>query len=57
MTTFIQFCLYAYAVCAATGLGPAAVLAAKSRSLAGVLLSFLVAAFTIWVLITAAVML
>ena len=57
MTTFIQLCLYAFAVCAALALIPAAVLAARERSLAGVLAAFLVAAFFIWVLITAAVML
>ena len=57
MTTFIQLCLYAYAVCAALGLIPAAILAARERSLAGIVTAFLVAAFFIWVLITAAVML
>ena len=54
MTTFIRDTLYAFAACAALGILPAAVLAAKARSVAGTVTSLLVAAFVIGVLIAAA---
>ena len=54
MNGFISACLYVFAGCAALGLIPAAVLAAKARSLAGVIIALPIAAFVIWVLVTAA---
>ena len=54
MTTFVRVCLYVFAGCAALGLLPAAVLAARARQPAMLVLSLLIAAFVIFVLITAA---
>ncbi len=54
MTAFISACLYAFAGCAALGLIPAAVLAARAGQRAMFALSLLVAAFVIFVLVTAA---
>ena len=54
MTGFISACLYLFAVCAALGLIPAAVLAVRERSASLAVLSLLVAAFFMFVLITAA---
>ena len=54
MTGFVSVCLYVFAGCAALGLLPAAVLAARAgqrKSTAGVLL---LAAFVIFILVTAA---
>ena len=54
MTTFISVCLYIFAGCAALGLLPAAVLAARAREPVMIALSLLIAAFVIFVLVTAA---
>ena len=54
MTTFLQVCLYAFAVCAALGILPAAVLAAKAGRVSLIVLSLLVAGFVIFVLVAAA---
>ena len=54
MTTFLGVCLYIFAGCAALGLLPAAVLAAKARQPAMLVVALLVAAFVIFVLVTAA---
>lgn len=54
MTTFISVCLYVFAGCAALGLLPAAILAARMRQPAMIVLSLLIAAFVIFVLVTAA---
>lgn len=54
MITFLQVFLYLFAVCAALGIIPAAVLAARAMSAAGVILALVVAAIVIFVLVTAA---
>ncbi len=54
MTTFVRVCLYIFAGCAALGLLPAAVLAAKARQPAMLVMALLIAAFVIFVLVTAA---
>jgi hypothetical protein len=54
MTTFISVCLYIFAGCAALGLLPAAVLAARARQPIMIALSLLIAVFVIYVLVTAA---
>ena len=54
MITFISACLYAFAVCAALGLIPAAVLAARAGQRKLTVVPVLVAVFVIWVLCTAA---
>jgi hypothetical protein len=54
MTTFISICLYIFAGCAALGLLPAAVLAARARQPVMIAISLLIAAFVIFVLVTAA---
>ena len=54
MITFLQGCLYVFAGCAALGLIPAAVLAAKARQPAMFAASLLAAAFVIFVLVAAA---
>ncbi len=54
MTTFVAVCLYIFAGCAALGLLPAAVLAARARQPAMLVVALLVAAFVIFVLVTAA---
>jgi hypothetical protein len=54
MTTFISICLYIFAGCAALGLLPAAVLAARARQPVMIALSLLIAVFVIFVLVTAA---
>ena len=55
MTSFVSVCLYVFAGCAALGLLPAAVLAARARQPAMFVLSLLIAAFVIFILVTAAV--
>jgi hypothetical protein len=55
MTTFISVCLYIFAGCAALGLLPAAVLAARARQPVMIAISLLIAVFVIFVLVTAAV--
>jgi len=54
VTTFLQVCLYAFAVCAALGILPAAVLAAKAGRVSLIVLSLLVDGFVIFVLVAAA---
>ncbi len=54
MITFLQVCLYVFAGCAALGLIPAGVLAARAGNAAGLILALVVAAFVIFVLVTAA---
>jgi hypothetical protein len=54
MTTFLRLCLLAFAACAALGIVPSSVLAAKSRKPAVAMTALLTAAFVIYVLIAAA---
>jgi len=54
MITFLKICLYIFAACAALGLLPAAVLAARARQPAMIVLSLLVATFVIFVLVASA---
>ena len=54
MTNFIRVCLYIFAGCAALGMLPAAVLAAKARQPVMFVLALLIAAFVVFVLVTAA---
>jgi len=54
MSTFLSTCLYIFAACAALGLVPAAVLAARTRQPVMVVVSLVVAAFVIFVLVAAA---
>jgi hypothetical protein len=54
MTTFLSTCLYIFAGCAALGLLPAAILAARARQPAMIAISLAVAAFVIFVLVDAA---
>jgi hypothetical protein len=54
MSTFLRICLFIFAVCAALGLLPAAILAARARQPVMIVLSLLVAAFVIFVLVASA---
>ncbi len=54
MITFLSVCLYVFAGCAALGLLPAALLAARARQPAMVVGALFVAAFVIFVLVSAA---
>ena len=54
MSTFLRICLFIFAACAALGLLPAAILAARARQPVMILLSLLVASFVIFVLIASA---
>ena len=54
MTTFLKICLYIFAACAALGLLPAAVLAARARQPAMIVLSLLLATLVIFVLVASA---
>jgi len=54
MSTFLRICLYIFAACAALGLLPAAVLAARARQPALIVLTLLVAGFVIFVLVASA---
>ena len=54
MSAFLAGCLYVFAVCAALGLLPAALLAARAGQRATTAGVILVAAFVIWVLVSAA---
>jgi spore maturation protein SpmA len=54
MSTFLSTCLYIFAACAALGLLPAAVLAARARQPAMVIMSLIVAGFVVFVLVAAA---
>lgn len=55
MSTFLDVSLVAFAVCAALGMIPVAVLAARERKPAVAVLALLVAAFVIYVLVAAAI--
>jgi hypothetical protein len=54
MSTFLRICLYIFAACAALGLLPAAVLAARARQPGLIILTLLVASFVIFVLVASA---
>ena len=54
MTTFLSVCLYVFAGCAALGLLPAVVLAARARQPVMIVLSLLITIFVIFVLVAAA---
>lgn len=54
MITFLSVCLYVFAGCAALGLLPAALLAARARQPAMVVGSVFIAGFVIFVLVSAA---
>jgi hypothetical protein len=54
MSTFLSICLYIFAACAALGLLPAAVLAARARQPVMIVMSLLVAAFVVFVLVASA---
>jgi hypothetical protein len=54
MSTFLKTCLYIFAGCAALGLLPAAILAARARQPLMIIVSLLVATFVIFVLVAAA---
>ncbi len=54
MTVFLRCCLYVFAGCAALGILPAAVLAARAGQRKTAAAVVLAAAFVIWVLVTAA---
>ena len=54
MITFVVVCLYVFAGCAALGLLPAALLAARARQPVMIVVSLFIAAFVIFVLVTAA---
>jgi len=54
MITFIRVCLYVFAGCAALGLLPVAVLAARARQPVMIVVTLFISAFVIFVLITAA---
>ena len=51
MSTFLRICLYIFAACAALGLLPAAILAARARQPVMIVVSLLVATFVIFVLV------
>jgi hypothetical protein len=55
MSTFLRICLYIFAACAALGLLPAAVLAARARQSVMIVVALLVATFVIFVLIASAI--
>jgi hypothetical protein len=54
MTTFLQVCLYVFAGCAAFGLIPPFVIAAKARNPTLAVVALVCAAFVIYVLAAAA---
>jgi len=54
MITFLSTCLYIFAGCAALGLLPAAVLAARARQPLMFIVSLIVATFVVFVLVAAA---
>ena len=57
MTTFLQVCLYAFALCAGGAMIACLILAAKAGQKAAAGMSVLVAALVMFVLIASAVML
>ena len=54
MSTFLSTCHYIFAACAALGLLPAAILAARARQPVMIAVSLLIAAFVVFVLVAAA---
>jgi hypothetical protein len=54
MTTFLGVSLYIFAACAALGLIPPSLLAARERKPGLVIVALLIAAFVIYVLVSAA---
>jgi hypothetical protein len=54
MSAFLRTCLYIFAACAALGLLPAAILAARARQPVMIVVSLVVAAFVVFVLVAAA---
>ena len=54
LNQFLAVCLYVFAGCAALGLLPCAVLAAKAGKVSLIVLSVAVAAFVVFVLVAAA---
>jgi hypothetical protein len=54
MSAFLRICLYIFAACAALGLLPAAILAARARQPVMIVLSLLIATFVIFVLVASA---
>ena len=54
MTTLLKVSLYAFAGCAALGILPVAVIAARGRRPAALLLALLIAAYAMFVFIAAA---
>jgi spore maturation protein SpmA len=54
MSTFLSTCLYIFAACAALGLLPAAILAARARQPVMIVVSLVVATFVVFVLVAAA---
>jgi hypothetical protein len=54
MSTFLRTCLYIFAACAALGLLPAAILAARARQPVMIIVSLVIAAFVVFVLVAAA---
>jgi hypothetical protein len=54
MTTFLRACLLVFAGCAALGMVPPSVLAAKARRPRSAMIALLTAAFVIYVLVAAA---
>ncbi len=55
MSTFLCISLYVFAGCAALGMIPSSVLAARARKPAMVVIALLIAAYVIYVLVAAAV--
>lgn len=55
MITFLRDCQYAFAACAVLGIIPAAVLAAKARSLPATVLAVAVAGFVVFVCVATGV--
>ena len=54
MTTFIRVGLYVFAGCAVLGMLPVAILAGRARQPVMIVMALLVAAFVVFVLVTAA---
>ena len=54
MIAFLSLCLYIFAGCAALGLVPVAVIAARARQPAMIAVTLVIAAFVIFVLVTSA---
>ena len=57
MMAFLSFCLYVFAGCAALGLLPVAVIAARARQPVMIVVTLITAGFVIFVLVAAAMQL